>query len=100
MNGGRGAHGVTPELKAKAVARLRKVEGQVRGLQRMVEEERYCADIMTQISSVQQALRSVGKLLMRNHLEHCVTRALRSGEASEAERAYEEILELMDRQAR
>jgi CsoR family transcriptional regulator, copper-sensing transcriptional repressor len=96
----RQAHGVTPELKAKAVARLRKVEGQVRGLQRMVEAERYCADILTQISSVQQALRSVGKLLMRNHLEHCVTRALRSGEPAEADRAYAEILELMDRQAR
>jgi CsoR family transcriptional regulator, copper-sensing transcriptional repressor len=107
MSGGHGdghgdghGHGMTPELKEKAIARLRKVEGQVRGLQRMVEEERYCADILTQITSVQQALRATGKLLMRNHLEHCVKRALRSGEASEAERAYAEILELMDRQAR
>jgi CsoR family transcriptional regulator, copper-sensing transcriptional repressor len=91
---------VTPERKAQAGARLRRIEGQVRGLQRMVEEDRYCADILTQISSVQQALRAVGKLLLRNHLEHCVTQAVRSGEAAEAERVYEEIVELMDRQAR
>jgi CsoR family transcriptional regulator, copper-sensing transcriptional repressor len=87
-------------MKADAGVRLRRIEGQVRGLQRMVEEERYCADILAQIASVQQALRSVGRLLMRNHLEHCVTSALRSGDRLEAERSYEEILDLMYRHAR
>jgi DNA-binding FrmR family transcriptional regulator len=66
----------------------------------MVEDGRYCADILTQIASVQEALRGVGKLLMRNHLEHCVTTAIRSGDRLEAEQAYAEVLELMYRHAR
>ena len=66
----------------------------------MVEEGRYCADILVQISSVQEAMRGVGKLLMQNHLEHCVTDALRSGDRQEAEKAYAEVLELMYRYAR
>lgn len=80
--------------------RLRRIEGQVRGLQRMVEEERYCADVLTQISSVHEALRGVGRLLMRNHLEHCVTDALRGGDGAEAERVYDEVMELMYRHVR
>jgi CsoR family transcriptional regulator, copper-sensing transcriptional repressor len=102
MDGHSGRHAVAvdPALKAKAVARLKRIEGQVRGLQRMVEDERYCADILTQVSSVQEALRGVGKLLMRNHLEHCVTDALRSGDSLEAERAYGEVLDLMYKHAR
>jgi DNA-binding FrmR family transcriptional regulator len=94
------AAGIDPELQAQAQARLRRIEGQVRGLQRMVEEGRYCADVLTQISSVQEALRAVGKLLMRNHLEHCVTHALRSGDRLEAEEAYAEVLDLMYKHAR
>lgn len=92
--------GVEPELQKKALARLRRIEGQVRGIQRMVEEGRYCADILVQISSVQEALRGVSKVLMRNHLEHCVTDALRSGDRLEAEQAYGEVLDLMYRHAR
>jgi CsoR family transcriptional regulator, copper-sensing transcriptional repressor len=91
---------VDPEIRRQAMVRLKRVEGQVRGIHRMVEEERYCADVLTQISSVQEALRAVGKLLMRNHLEHCVTDALRSGDRLEAERAYQEVLDLMYRHAR
>jgi len=94
------AHGVEPALQAKALARLRRIEGQVRGLQRMVDEGRYCADILTQLSSVQEALRGVGKLLMRNHLQHCVTAALRSGDRLDAEQAYAEVLDLMYTHAR
>ena len=97
---GRHAVAVSPALGGEALKRLKRIEGQVRGLQRMVEEERYCADILTQISSVHEALRGVGKLLMRNHLEHCVTDALRSGEESAAERAYQEVLDLMYKHAR
>jgi DNA-binding FrmR family transcriptional regulator len=91
---------VDAELQDDALTRLRRIEGQVRGLQRMVEEERYCADILTQISSVHEALRSVGKLVMRNHLQHCITDALRSGEADDAERVYQEVLDLMYKHAR
>ncbi len=99
---GPGGHaaGMDPGLRASALQRLKRIEGQVRGLQRMVEDERYCADVLMQIASVHEALRGVGKLLMRNHLEHCVTEALRSGDALAAERAYGEVLDLMYRHAR
>ncbi len=99
---GPGGHaaGVEPEIREAVLKRLKRIEGQVRGLQRMVEEERYCADILMQIASAHEALRGVGKLLMRNHLEHCVTDALRSGDRQSAERAYEEVLDLMYRHAR
>jgi DNA-binding FrmR family transcriptional regulator len=66
----------------------------VRGLQKMVDEERYCADILVQISSVQEALRSVGRELLRNHLRHCATAAIRASD-SEAEKMYDELVELM-----
>ena len=91
---GRKAVAVDPDVKERNVKRLRRIEGQVRGIQKMVDEDRYCADIMTQISAVQEALRSVGRELMRNHLKHCATTAIRSGE-SEAEAMYDEIVELM-----
>jgi len=94
------ATAVEPELQHKATNRLRRIEGQIRGIHKMVEEGRYCADILTQIASVQEALRGVSKLLMRNHLEHCVTDALRSGDRLDAERAYSEVLDLMYRHAR
>ena len=90
----RKAAAVDPAIKERNQKRLRRIEGQVRGLQKMVEEERYCADIMVQISSVQEALRSVGRELLRNHLKHCATTAIRASDA-DAERMYEELVELM-----
>ncbi|HET7632065.1 MAG TPA: metal-sensitive transcriptional regulator [Gemmatimonadaceae bacterium] len=92
----RHAVAVDPDIKARNLKRLKRIEGQVRGLHRMVEGERYCADILTQISSVHEALRAVGRELMRNHLRHCAARAIRQdGEAAEA--MYEEIVTLMAR---
>ena len=88
------AVGVDAEGKARNLKRLRRIEGQVRGLQKMVAEERYCADVMMQISSVHEALRAVGRELMRNHLKHCATGAIRSGGA-EADSMYDEIVDLM-----
>ena len=96
---GRRAVAVDPEAKARNVKRLRRIEGQVRGLQKMVEEDRYCADILTQISSVHEALRSVGRELMRNHLRHCATAAIRSG-PDDAEPMYDEIIDLMYKHSR
>ena len=75
----RKALAVSPEIKSAALRRLSRIEGQVRGLQKMVEEERYCADILVQISSVQEALRGVSRHLMRNHLRHCASDAIRKG---------------------
>ena len=97
--GGRKAAGVDPDIRDRNLKRLRRIEGQVRGLQRMVEEDRYCADILTQISSVHEALRSVGRELMRNHLKHCATSAIRAGE-SDAEAMYDELVEMMYRHSR
>ena len=85
---------VDADGKARNIKRLRRIEGQVRGLQRMVEEDRYCADIMTQIASAQEALRSVGRELMRNHLKHCASTAIREGN-EHAEEMYDELIDLM-----
>jgi DNA-binding FrmR family transcriptional regulator len=87
---------VDPVIKHRSLKRLRRIEGQVRGVQTMVEEGRYCADIMTQISAVHEALRSVAHELMRNHLKHCAATAIRSG-GSDADAMYDELLELMQK---
>lgn len=97
--GARKAVAVDPDIKSRNLKRLRRIEGQVRGLQKMVEDDRYCADVMTQIASVHEALRSVGRELMRNHLRHCAAKAIRSDETS-AEAMYDELIELMYRSAR
>jgi DNA-binding FrmR family transcriptional regulator len=97
--GGRKAVAMDPDAKERNVKRLRRIEGQVRGLQKMVEEDRYCADVMTQISSVHEALRSVGRELMRNHLKHCATAAIRAGPA-EAEPMYDELVDLLYKHSR
>src|ERR1017187_4348435 len=91
---------VDPEIKSSNLKRLRRIEGQVRGLQRLVEEDRYCADILIQISSVQQALRSVGRALMKNHLRHCAADAIRDTAPGRAEAMYQELLNLMQMQSR
>jgi DNA-binding FrmR family transcriptional regulator len=97
--GGRKALAVDAEAKARNLKRLRRIEGQVRGLQKMVEDDRYCADIMTQISSVHEALRAVGRELMRNHLKHCAAGAIRAGGA-EGDAMYDELVDMMYKHSR
>lgn len=92
----RRAVAVDPGIKKSNITRLRRIEGQVRGLQRMVEEDRYCADILVQLSSVQEALRGVARELLRNHLRHCASAAIRGG-PEQAEAMYDEIVELFQR---
>jgi CsoR family transcriptional regulator, copper-sensing transcriptional repressor len=94
------AAAVDPEIKLANLHRLRRIEGQIRGLQRMVEDDRYCPDILVQLSSVQEALRAVGQGLMRNHLKHCVTQAVRKGRKADAEAKYDELIELIYTHAR
>lgn len=79
-------------------SRLSRIEGQIQGLKRMVEEDRYCGDILDQIHSVQQALKSVGRAITRNHLETCVTEAIRSGDESAAQESYDEIIGLLEKE--
>jgi DNA-binding FrmR family transcriptional regulator len=90
---GRQAVGVDPELKVANRKRLRRIEGQVRGLQRMLEDDRYCPDIIVQVASVQEALRGVARNLMRNHLRHCAAQALGSDDKNKSEEMYDELLE-------
>ena len=97
--GGRKAVAVDADAKRRNLTRLRRIEGQVRGLQRMIEDDRYCADIMTQVSSVHEALRAVGRELMRNHLKHCASTAIRSSD-DEASAMYDELMDLMYRNIR
>ncbi len=97
--GGRKAHGVDGPAKAANLKRLKRVEGQIRGIHKMVEEDRYCADVLRQVSAAQQALRAVGRELIRNHLAHCATHAIHAGGA-EATAMYDELLEMFDKNYR
>ncbi len=85
------------ELKRQATRRLDAIEGQIKGIRKMVNEDRYCIDVLTQISSVHEALRGVGKLIMRNYLEGCATNLIRS---SEPGKAYDEIMDVIYKFAR
>lgn len=96
---GRKAVAVDPDTKARNLKRLRRIEGQIRGLQKMVEEDRYCADILTQISSAHEALRAVGRELMRNHLKHCAATAIAAGGA-ERDAMYDELVDMMYKHSR
>ncbi len=96
--GGR-AVAVDPAAREANLKRLRRVEGQVRGIQKMVEEGRWCADVLTQLGAVQEALRAVGRELLRNHLRHCAADALREGGAR-SDAMVEELVDLVHRAAR
>ena len=85
------------EAKAKARGRLRRIEGQVQGLQRMIEGDAYCVDVLLQISAVQGALDQVQKLLLGRHIESCVADSLRTGSRSERQQKIEELLEVFSR---
>ncbi|MBL8744916.1 MAG: metal-sensitive transcriptional regulator [Phycisphaerae bacterium] len=98
---GPGAHaaGVDAALKAANLKHLRRIEGQVRGIAQMIEEDRYCSDIIQQAAAVQESLRSVAKNLLRNHLTHCAVAAM-SEEGAKRDDMIEELLELVGRVAR
>jgi DNA-binding FrmR family transcriptional regulator len=86
--------------KTASLKRLSRIEGQVRGLARMVEEDRYCIDIVTQISAVRAALRRVEEEILREHIAHCVEHAIDSGDAAEQRRKIAELMEVLGRAAR
>jgi len=83
--------------KAKAIGRLRRIEGQVQGLQRMIDGDAYCVDILLQVAAVQGALEQVEKLLLGRHIESCVSDAFRSGSKGERQRKIDELLEVVAR---
>ncbi len=78
--------------KKNIVSRLRRIEGQLRGIQQMVEDERYCIDILTQLRSADAAVAKVEDIIMRSHLHTCVTTAIRSGEQIEADKKIDEVM--------
>ena len=82
------------------IKRLHRIEGQVRGIEKMVEEDRYCIDILTQIGAVTTALESLGFQILDEHVQHCVAGALASGNKSEAQSKSDELLEAVKRFAK
>jgi DNA-binding FrmR family transcriptional regulator len=92
-------HGYVAD-KDRLVKRLHRIEGQVRGIERMIEDDRYCIDVITQISAVTTALESLAFQILDDHVNHCVAGALASGDPDEAEAKSKELLEAVHRFAR
>jgi CsoR family transcriptional regulator, copper-sensing transcriptional repressor len=88
------------ETKAAVLKRLSRIEGQVGGLFRMVEEDRYCIDIITQISAVRAALRRAEEEILRDHVGHCVEHAIASGNKTEQRKKISEIIDVLGRSDR
>ncbi len=81
--------------RREAAQRMSRIEGQIKGIKKMVEHGRYCVEVLGQISAVHEALRGVGKLIMRNYLENCVTSSLRSGKRNKAKETYAELMDVI-----
>ena len=88
------------ENKPKLLNRLRRIEGQVRGVARMLEEERYCIDVLTQLQAIRAALTRVETEMLKDHLDHCIETAIVSGDAAEQRKKAGELIELLERAAR
>lgn len=89
-----------PDARKNVLNQLKRIEGQIRGLQRMVEDDRYCPEILVQVSAAQEALRKVSQVLLRTHLNHCVTSAIQSGDDRRAQAIYDELSDLFNKYAR
>jgi DNA-binding FrmR family transcriptional regulator len=87
------------KIQTSCLARLRRIEGQVRGLQRMIEEERYCIDILTQVQAVRAALRKVEDEVLKDHVEHCVHNAIRGGKAADQIEKIDELFRVLEKRA-
>jgi DNA-binding FrmR family transcriptional regulator len=88
---------IESEAKAKALGRLRRIEGQVQGIQRMVADDKYCVDILLQLTAVQGALEQVQKLVLGQHIESCVADAIRSGDPRERQKKIDELIDVFAR---
>jgi DNA-binding FrmR family transcriptional regulator len=87
---------MTPETRKNARTRLARIEGQVRGLARMIDDDRYCIDVITQTQAVRAALTRVERLVLQDHVEHCVVDAVSSGNKAERERKIEELISVLN----
>jgi CsoR family transcriptional regulator, copper-sensing transcriptional repressor len=89
-----------PDIKSSCLKRLNRIEGQVRGLSRMVENDRYCIDIVTQIAAVRAALRRAEEEILRDHVAHCVENAIAAGDRAEQRRKIAELMQVVSRAER
>ncbi len=89
-----------PDLKKKLVARLRRIAGQVEGIARMVEGDRYCVDVLLQIAAAQAALGKAGALVMRSHVDTCVSEAMTNGTNAQRKKKIDELMDVFSRYAR
>ena len=92
--------GMRNDIKASCAKRLNRIEGQVRGIARMLEEDRYCIDIVTQISAVRAALRRLEEEVLRDHVAHCVEHAIASGNKADQRKKIEELMNVVGRAER
>ncbi|MBI4277271.1 MAG: metal-sensitive transcriptional regulator [Armatimonadetes bacterium] len=90
------SHRSNPSVKKEVAARLRSIEGHVRGVQRMLEEDAYCIDVIRQTTAIKAAIDRINSLLLDNHLHHCVTAAVKSSDPAQRERVLGEIVEVFD----
>jgi CsoR family transcriptional regulator, copper-sensing transcriptional repressor len=88
---------IDEDTRGKTLGRLRRIEGQVQGIQRMVEEDKYCVDILLQLTAVQGAVEQVQKLLLARHISSCVADAIRSGNGRERQKKMDELLDVFSR---
>jgi CsoR family transcriptional regulator, copper-sensing transcriptional repressor len=88
---------MTPETRKNARSRLARIEGQVRGLVRMIDDDRYCIDVITQVQAVRAALARVEHLVLQDHVGHCIANAMASGDEAERGRKIEELITVLDR---
>jgi DNA-binding FrmR family transcriptional regulator len=88
---------IDDETKVKVLGRLRRIEGQVQGIQRMVDEEKYCVDILLQLTAVEGAVEQVQRLLLGRHIESCVADAIRTGSTRDRQKKVDELLDVFSR---
>lgn len=86
---------LTEKCKGLSILRIRRIEGQIQGIKKMIEEDRYCLELLQQLSSVQEALRGLGKEIMKNYLEECVSRAILSKRRDRQEAIYRELMDVI-----
>ncbi len=88
---------LTDKIQGDAISRLKKIEGQVRGLQRMIDDKKYCIDILFQLSAVHGALRKVSQAILKNHMETCVAEAITSSNKADSDKKIKELEEIFDK---
>lgn len=83
--------------KQALIKRLNRIEGQVKGIQKMIEDERYCVDILIQISAIRSAINKVGNIILENHIKGCVTNSIKEGDKIESEKSISELMDIINK---